>query len=387
MIGDADVQGTASPEPDVTLLGITKRFGDIVAVDDISLDIEPGEFLALLGPSGCGKTTTLRMVAGFEEPTAGEIIIGGRNAVGIPPHKRDVNTVFQQYALFPHMSVLENVAYGLKQRRLPRQERRRKAMEALELVRLPERAAARPAQLSGGQQQRVALARALVMRPKVLLLDEPLGALDLKLRKAMQIELKTIQNEVGITFVVVTHDQEEAMSMADRIAVMNEGRIDQLGSPSEIYDHPATPFVADFIGDMNHLQGTLEKSAAGDLAVALPGGRAGVAKVVSAAQPGSRVRVGVRPEEVRARMRGDGESATTLTAMVLGHHVQLVARLADGTEVVARQRRVDADAGLAELHRGDPVWIEWPAAAALLLGPVNGSTPMSAGIQPVESEA
>jgi spermidine/putrescine ABC transporter ATP-binding subunit len=387
MIGDADVRGTASPEPDVTLLGITKRFGDIVAVDDISLDIEPGEFLALLGPSGCGKTTTLRMVAGFEEPTAGEIIIGGRNAVGIPPHKRDVNTVFQQYALFPHMSVLENVAYGLKQRKLPRQERRRKAMEALELVRLPERAAARPAQLSGGQQQRVALARALVMRPKVLLLDEPLGALDLKLRKAMQIELKTIQNEVGITFVVVTHDQEEAMSMADRIAVMNEGRIDQLGSPSEIYDHPATPFVADFIGDMNHLQGTLEKSAAGDLAVALPGGRAGVAKVVSAAQPGSRVRVGVRPEEVRARMRGDGESATTLTAMVLGHHVQLVARLADGTEVVARQRRVDADAGLAELHRGDPVWIEWPAAAALLLGPVNGSTPMSAGIQPVESEA
>jgi spermidine/putrescine ABC transporter ATP-binding subunit len=387
MIGDADVRGTASPEPDVTLLGITKRFGDIVAVDDISLDIEPGEFLALLGPSGCGKTTTLRMVAGFEEPTAGEIIIGGRNAVGIPPHKRDVNTVFQQYALFPHMSVLENVAYGLKQRKLPRQERQRKAMEALELVRLPERAAARPAQLSGGQQQRVALARALVMRPKVLLLDEPLGALDLKLRKAMQIELKTIQNEVGITFVVVTHDQEEAMSMADRIAVMNEGRIDQLGSPSEIYDHPATPFVADFIGDMNHLQGTLEKSAAGDLAVALPGGRAGVAKVVSAAQPGSRVRVGVRPEEVRARMRGDGESATTLTAMVLGHHVQLVARLADGTEVVARQRRVDADAGLAELHRGDPVWIEWPAAAALLLGPVNGSTPMSAGIQPVESEA
>jgi spermidine/putrescine ABC transporter ATP-binding subunit len=386
MTGDADIRGTGSTEPDVRLLGITKRFGDIVAVDDISLDIEPGEFLALLGPSGCGKTTTLRMVAGFEEPTAGEIIIGGRNAVGIPPHKRDVNTVFQQYALFPHMSVLENVAYGLKQRRLHREERRRKAMEALELVRLPERAAARPAQLSGGQQQRVALARALVMRPKVLLLDEPLGALDLKLRKAMQIELKTIQNEVGITFVVVTHDQEEAMSMADRIAVMNEGRIDQLGSPSEIYDHPATPFVADFIGDMNHLQGTLEKSAAGDLAVALPGGRAGVAKVVSAAQPGSRVRIGVRPDEIRARMRGDGESATTLTAMVLGHHVQLVARLADGTDVVARQRRVDADAGLAELHPGDPVWIEWPAAAALLLGPVNGSTPISAGVKSVEAQ-
>src|SRR3954449_3679834 len=249
-----------SGAPDVRLTGVTKRFGDdIVAVDRVDLDVRNGEFLALLGPSGCGKTTTLRLIAGFEEPTDGEIEIGGRSAAGIPPHRRDVNTVFQQYALFPHMTVLDNVAYGLKQRKVAKDKRRRRAAEALELVRLTGRQTARPAELSGGMQQRVALARALVLRPKVLLLDEPLGALDKKLRDAMQIELKRIQRDVGITFIVVTHDQEEAMAMADRIAVMNEGRIDQLGGPSEIYDRPATPFVADFIGDMNHLEGTLER--------------------------------------------------------------------------------------------------------------------------------
>jgi ABC-type Fe3+/spermidine/putrescine transport system ATPase subunit len=206
--------------PDVVLRGVTKRFGDLVAVDAIDLEVRPGEFLALLGPSGCGKTTTLRMIAGFDEPTEGEIEIDGRSAVGVPPNKRNVNTVFQQYALFPHLSVLDNVAYGLKQRKVGKQERYRQANEALELVRLTGREQAKPAQLSGGMQQRVALARALVMNPKVLLLDEPLGALDLKLRKAMQVELKRIQRDVGITFIVVTHDQEEAMAMADRIAVM-----------------------------------------------------------------------------------------------------------------------------------------------------------------------
>jgi ABC-type Fe3+/spermidine/putrescine transport system ATPase subunit len=285
------------------------------------------------------------------------------------------------------MNVLDNVAYGLKQRKVPRSERRRKAMEALELVHLPERATARPAQLSGGQQQRVALARALVMEPKVLLLDEPLGALDLKLRKAMQIELKRIQSEVGITFIVVTHDQEEAMSMADRIAVMNEGRIDQLGTPSEIYDQPATPFVADFIGDMNELSGTLERTPGGELVVALPGGRAGIAKIIREAQPGSRVRVGLRPDEISARTSGDGEAATTVTAMVLGHYVQLVARLADGSDVVTRQQRATADAGLADLHAGDPVWIEWPASAALLLGPSNGDGPQLSPREPVQAQA
>jgi spermidine/putrescine transport system ATP-binding protein len=355
--------------PDVTLRGVTKRFDDLVAVDDVDLDVQPGEFLALLGPSGCGKTTTLRMIAGFDEPTAGEIEIAGRSALGVPPHRREVNTVFQYYALFPHMTVLDNVAYGLKQRKVGRDERRRMAGEALELVRLTGRDQAKPAQLSGGMQQRVALARALVMRPKVLLLDEPLGALDLKLRKAMQVELKAIQRDVGITFIVVTHDQEEAMAMADRIAVMNEGRIDQLGAPSEIYDAPSTPFVADFIGDMNHLEGTLERDG-GRLVVAVDGARFGVGRVVRDAPVGTRVRIGIRPDEFHANTRGDGHPATTETAMVLGHHLQLVARLA-GTEVLARQRRAGDDE-LARLGRGDRLWLDWSPAPALLLGPADG---------------
>ena len=295
--------------PDVVLRGVTKRFADLIAVDDVDLEVQPGEFLALLGPSGCGKTTTLRMIAGFDEPSDGEIEIGGRSAVGVPPEKRDVNTVFQAYALFPHMTVLDNVAYGLKQRKVGKAERHAQAGEALELVRLTGREQAKPAELSGGMQQRVALARALVMDPKVLLLDEPLGALDLKLRKAMQVELKRIQRDVGITFIVVTHDQEEAMAMADRIAVMNAGHIDQLAAPSEIYDRPLTPFVADFIGEMNHLEGTLERD--GDALVAAVGAaRFGIGRVVREAQVGERVRLGLRPEEVHANARGEGAPAT-----------------------------------------------------------------------------
>jgi spermidine/putrescine ABC transporter ATP-binding subunit len=346
---------------------VTKRVGALTAVEAVELDVTPGEFLTLLGPSGCGKTTTLRMVAGFEEPTAGEILIGGRSAVGLPPYRRDVNTVFQQYALFPHLSVLDNVAYGLKQRKVAKSERVQQAREALELVRLHGRERARPAELSGGQQQRVALARALVMRPKVLLLDEPLGALDLKLRKAMQIELKRIQEDVGITFVVVTHDQEEAMAMADRIAVMNEGRIDQLGTPSEIYDRPATPFVADFIGDMNHLEGRLERD--GDRrTVVLGGGTAiGIGRVVQDAEGGARVRAGLRPDEVHANTRGEGAPASVLTAMVLGYQVQIVARLEGGDEILARQSRT-GDERVEDLRPGDRIWLEWSERAALLLG-------------------
>jgi spermidine/putrescine ABC transporter ATP-binding subunit len=370
--------------PDVVLRDVTKRFGDLVAVDAIDLEVHPGEFLALLGPSGCGKTTTLRMIAGFDEPTAGEIEIGGRSAVGVPPDKRNVNTVFQQYALFPHMSVLDNVAYGLKQRKVGKAERYRQAAEVLELVRLTGRDQAKPAQLSGGMQQRVALARALVMNPKVLLLDEPLGALDLKLRKAMQVELKRIQRDVGITFIVVTHDQEEAMAMADRIAVMDAGHIDQLAPPSEIYDRPATPFVADFIGDMNHLEGTLERE--GDALVASVGAaRFGIGRVVREADVGGRVRLGLRPEEVHANTRGEGAPASCQTAMVLGHHLQIVAVLETGEEIVARQRRA-GDEGLTGVSPGDKLWLGWSPTATLLLGPANGATdPRSA--EPLEVQA
>jgi len=357
--------------PDVVLRGVTKRFGDLVAVDRIDLEVQPGEFLALLGPSGCGKTTTLRMVAGFDEPTDGEIEIDGRSAVGVPPNKRNVNTVFQAYALFPHMTVLDNVAYGLKQRKVGKEGRYRQANEALELVHLTGRERAKPAELSGGMQQRVALARALVMKPKVLLLDEPLGALDLKLRKAMQVELKRIQRDVGITFIVVTHDQEEAMAMADRIAVMDAGHIDQLDVPSEIYDRPATPFVADFIGEMNHLEGTLERD--GDrLACVVADARFGIGRVVSETRPGERARIGVRPEEVHANTRGEGTAAVCQTAMVLGHHVQIVARLDSGDDVVALQRRA-GDERLEEVGQGDKVWLTWGPAAALLLGPADGA--------------
>jgi spermidine/putrescine transport system ATP-binding protein len=369
--------------PDVVLRGVTKRFGDLVAVDDIDLEVHPGEFLALLGPSGCGKTTTLRMIAGFDEPSEGEIEIGGRPAVGIPPNKRDVNTVFQAYALFPHLTVLDNVAYGLKQRKVGRQERYRQATEALELVRLTGREQAKPAQLSGGMQQRVALARALVMNPKVLLLDEPLGALDQKLRKAMQVELKRIQRDVGITFIVVTHDQEEAMAMADRIAVMEAGRIDQLAIPSEIYDRPATPFVADFIGDMNHLEGTLERDA-DQLVASVGSARLGIGRVVREAEVGERVRLGLRPEEVHANTRGEGAPATCQTAMVLGHNLQIVAVLETGEEIVARQRRA-GDETLTDIEPGDKLWLGWGPTAALLLGPANGASATAA--EPLELQA
>jgi putative spermidine/putrescine transport system ATP-binding protein len=244
-----------SPAPDVRLNGVTKRFGDVVAVDDLTLDVHRGEFFALLGPSGSGKTTCLRMVAGFERPTAGTVWLAGRDVTTAAPFAREVNTVFQDYALFPHMTVSQNVAYGLMVRRTPKAERRDRVHEALATVRLASYGDRRPGQLSGGQRQRVALARALVNRPKVLLLDEPLGALDRKLREEMQVELKLLQREVGITFVFVTHDQDEALTMADRIAVFRDGRLEQVGSPEDVYDRPETAFVADFIGTSNSADG------------------------------------------------------------------------------------------------------------------------------------
>jgi putative spermidine/putrescine transport system ATP-binding protein len=242
-------------QPAVRLSGLRKHFGEVHAVDGVDLDIPPGEFFSMLGPSGSGKTTVLRMIAGFELPTAGTIELAGRDVSRLAPFQRDVNTVFQDYALFPHMTVRQNVEYGLRVRKVVRPERRRRADEALHTVRLDDFGARKPSQLSGGQRQRVALARALVNRPKVLLLDEPLGALDLKLRQAMQIELKQIQRDVGITFVFVTHDQDEALTMSDRIAVFSNGRIEQVGTPSEVYETPATEFVAGFVGTSNLLSG------------------------------------------------------------------------------------------------------------------------------------
>ncbi|HQR26086.1 MAG TPA: ABC transporter ATP-binding protein [Nocardioides sp.] len=249
--------------PAIRLEGIAKHFGPVTAVDGVDLAIEDGEFFSMLGPSGSGKTTVLRMVAGFEAPTAGRILLGGQDVTGRPPHARDVNTVFQDYALFPHMDVQANVEYGLRVKKVPKAERRERALAALETVRLAGYAERRPGQLSGGQRQRVALARALVNRPKVLLLDEPLGALDLKLRREMQLELKQIQREVGITFVFVTHDQEEALTMSDRIAVFNEGRVQQVDTPARLYEAPATDFVAGFVGTSNLLTGASARAVLG----------------------------------------------------------------------------------------------------------------------------
>ncbi len=282
-----------SSTPSVELQGVTKRFDDLVAVDGLSLELTGGEFFTLLGPSGCGKTTTLRMVAGFEQPSEGEIRIEGADVAGLPPHRRPTNTVFQSYALFPHLSVEDNVAFGLRRKHVPRREIGRRVAAELERVGLSAEAKRRPAQLSGGQQQRVALARALVNLPKVLLLDEPLGALDLKLRKGLQIELKRIQREVGITFVYVTHDQEEALTMSDRIAVMDRGRVEQVADPEDVYERPATTFVAGFIGVSNLMPASVD----GDGEVRLDQG-----PVVRAATSGLAVRerchAVVRPEKL-----------------------------------------------------------------------------------------
>ena len=323
-------------ENDVELRGVTKQFDDVVAVDAIDLSIRRGEFLSLLGPSGCGKTTTLRLIAGFEQPDEGAILIGGVDVAGLPPYKRDVNTVFQSYALFPHLTVVDNVAYGLRQLGLRKGVRHARAHEILKLVHLPQVAGRKPRQLSGGQQQRVALARALVMKPRVLLLDEPLGALDLKVRKGLQIELKQIQREVGITFVYVTHDQEEALALSDRVAVMNGGRIEQLGTPREIYDAPATHFVADFIGETNFIE-----------------------------RDGSTV--AVRPEAIEiARNGGTGLRGEIVTAMVIGPALQCLVRIDDGQEVLVRRQRSGRN-GEDAFAQGDRVALTWAEEAALPL--------------------
>jgi spermidine/putrescine transport system ATP-binding protein len=337
--------------PDVRLEDVVKRFDDTVAVDGISLDVPRGSFFALLGPSGCGKTTTLRMIGGFEEPTAGRILLGDQDVVGLPPYKRDVNTVFQSYALFPHMTVHDNVAFGLERKRVAKGEIKGRVLEILELVGLSQFGRRKPRQLSGGQQQRVALARALVNHPRVLLLDEPLGALDLKLRKQMQLELKRIQHEIGITFVHVTHDQEEAMTMADTIAVMNQGRIEQLGHPEELYERPATAFVAGFLGISNMLRGTVEAQDA----VRLENGTLVRAKVNG--KTGT-VAAGVRPEKITI---GDGGGANTLEGRIaetayIGVATQVVVETPVGIVHVFAQ---NIDAGSRIPAPGSNVTLSW----------------------------
>jgi spermidine/putrescine transport system ATP-binding protein len=318
--------------------GVTKRFGEMTAVDDMTLTIRQGEFFSLLGPSGCGKTTTLRMVAGFEQPSAGTIHLEGESVESVPPYRRNVNTVFQSYALFENLDVFENVSFGLKRQKVPKDEIRTRVNEALELVQLPTRSDAKPNELSGGQKQRVALARALVNRPAVLLLDEPLGALDLKLRKQMQIELKQIQREVGITFVYVTHDQEEALSMSDRIAVMESGIVKQCGEPEDVYERPGGEFVAGFIGISNLIEGTVADRDR----VRIRSGEVLPAPLPDDCETGATVHLSVRPEKIAVDEDID-EQMVSLTGRVVGRvylgvSTQVTVALGDGAHIVALEQ-------------------------------------------------
>ncbi len=328
MLTQAPALPETGTELDVRVLGVRKTYGEVVAVDHLDLDVRRGEFFTMLGPSGSGKTTTLRLIAGFERPDTGRIELRGVDVAQKPPYERPVNTVFQDYALFPHMTVGENVEYGLRVRRVGRRERRERALAALEMVRLQDFDQRKPVQLSGGQRQRVALARAIVNRPEVLLLDEPLGALDLKLRQEMQIELKRIQQEVGITFIYVTHDQEEALTMSDRVAVFNAGRIEQIGTPGEIYEHPATVFVAGFVGVSN----VIERD-----------GR----------------RYTVRPEKIRVTTGSEGEPGTIRDAVYMGPVTRYIVELDAGGELsVLHQNLETSHSDVAAAH-GQRVRLAW----------------------------
>jgi spermidine/putrescine transport system ATP-binding protein len=357
--------------PAIRVERVTRDFGTVIAVDDVSLEIEEGEFFSLLGPSGCGKTTLLRMLAGFELPDAGRVLLRGQDVTHRPPHKRDVNTVFQSYELFPHMTVAENVAYGLKLRKVPKGEIRERVAAMLELVGVGDLGARHANQLSGGQQQRVALARALVNRPAVLLLDEPLSALDVKLRKRMQLELKAIQREIGTTFVYVTHDQEEALFLSDRIAIMSAGKLLQVGAPRAVYERPEHPFVADFVGSLNELAVVVDTLEQGTAVVRGEAGDRIRVPVANGEAPGSTLRLAIRPERMRvaagedgaegSRLRGTVESVVYLGPMT---HVVVDTRLAG--RIVVHELSDPARPAPAV---GDEVAVVWPDDAAILLDP------------------
>jgi spermidine/putrescine transport system ATP-binding protein len=357
----------ADGAPEIRLTDLAKHFRDVRAVDGVSLDIGAGEFFSLLGPSGCGKTTTLRMIGGFELPTSGRIELRGRDVTNDPPDKRPVNMVFQNYALFPHLDVGENIAFGLRRRNVDKADIKRRVHEALDLVHLAGYEKRKPNQLSGGQQQRVALARALVNRPNVLLLDEPLGALDLKLRKQLQVELKRVQAEVGITFVYVTHDQEEALTMSDRIAVMNRGQVEQLGTPEELYERPTTRFVADFIGTTNLLTGAVERTDASTALIRLEGGDTCVVAGRGLAV-GATVELSVRPESVLIKAaNGSSPGPEPIRGQVeqvayLGGNVQYQVRTSGGLSITALAPKTGQ-----RLPVGSDVDVVWPPAEALVL--------------------
>ncbi len=362
----------------ITLERVTKRFGAFTAVDEVHLAIQRGEFFSLLGPSGCGKTTTLRMVAGFETPTAGRIILEGQDVSDVPPYRRNVNMVFQQYALFPHMNVFDNVAFGPRSQRVPAREVKTRVMEMLEIVHLGEFAKRKPAQLSGGQQQRVALARALVNYPSALLLDEPLGALDLKLRRAMQLELKRIQREVGITFIYVTHDQEEALTMSDRVAVMNLGRVEQLATPQEIYDRPASQFVAGFIGLANLLPATVERADSHEVTLTLPAGgwtaagadgrsfSAGESALLVLRPERLRISTGPPSEETKGRLQ-----ARVVDIVFQGPVVRFDLKTTEGRDLVVIMLAQDRPAGV---EASSSVWVTWDPESAYVL-PATAESP------------
>jgi len=357
----------ATRKVDVRLVDVTKRFDDTTAVDRLSLEVESGSFFALLGPSGCGKTTTLRMIGGFEQPTEGQIFLGAREVSGLPAYKRDVNTVFQSYALFPHLSLFENVAFGLRRRAVRGETLSGRVRAMLRIVGLEGMDRRKPRQLSGGQQQRVALARALVNKPQVLLLDEPLGALDLKLRKQMQLELKSIQHDVGITFIHVTHDQEEAMTMADRIAVMNQGRIEQLGTPTELYETPATAYVASFLGASNLIAGTVSGA---DTVRLRHGPEVRVRPRALGGRTGE-VAVGIRPEKIEL---GDAHEnvlgGTVIEQAYVGVATQYIVETECGRLTVYRQ---NASPGLNGAAPGQRLTLSWSPDSTFVVDSMKGS--------------